>query len=558
MTVASPDLAYAGRRLFRIAFPHLKVTAPAPGIRCEWNLPVPMRDGVILRANVFRPDREGRFPVIMSAHPYGKDMLPKRTLFGYLPLAQFRFMSQPDPFAVSAYTSWEAPDPSFWVPRGYAVVNLDLRGFGTSEGVGTLLSDEEAADYAEAIEWAGSQPWSSGRIGLNGVSYLALSQWKVAALRPKSLAAICPWEGFSDCYRDLAYPGGVREDGFLPFWSGMTDRSGRVAGSFRAQQMAHPNWDDFWAARAPALERIEVPALICASFSDQCLHTRGSFEAFRRIGSAHRYLYTHRGGKWSTYYSAEALELQARFFDCFLKGLDNGLREAPPVRLEVRKRGGEVSIARSEKAWPIPGLRWQALYLGPGELRASPPASGSTASFEVPDGGASFDFPVPEDLELVGPMKLRLFVELANGTDAHLFVAVVKHEHAPSGPRGRSVPFEGSYGFGCDVVAKGWQRIAHRRVDESRSEPHRPFHPCDRPEPLPPGEVAPVDVEILPSATCFEKGDVLRLVVRGRWFWKRNPLFGMFPAAYAPSPEVRVILHFGGHCDAHLLVPRVR
>lgn len=552
MAIASPDLAYAGERLFRIAFPRCRVTAPAADIRCDWNVPLTMRDGTSLRANVFRPDREGRFPVIMSAHPYGKDRLPKRAPFGYIPLPGFRIMAQPDPFSFSAYTSWEAPDPSFWVPRGYAVVNLDLRGFGTSEGIATLLSDQEAADYAEAIEWAGSRPWSTGKVGLNGVSYLALSQWKVAALRPKSLAAICPWEGFSDCYRDLAYPGGVREDGFVPFWAKLTERSGRVSESLRARQLAHPDWDDFWAARTPALERIEVPALIGGSFSDQCLHTRGSFEAFRRISSAHRYLYTHRGGKWSAYYSPEALEYQARFFDCFLRGIDNGMREAPPVRLEVRQLGHAVHRVSGEGAWPLPGVRWEALYLGPGGLGTAPPASEAEVSFHVPEGGAGFDYAVPRDLELVGPMKLRLIVALAGGADAHLFVAVAKRAR---GAGDRTVPFEGSYGFGCDVVAKGWQRLAHRRVDEGRSEPHRPFHPCDRPEPVKPGEMAPVDIEIQPSATYFEKGDILRLVIQGRWFWPKNPLWGMFPAAYAPSPGARVTLHFGGSRDSYLLGP---
>jgi uncharacterized protein len=78
------------------------------------------------------------------------------------------------------------------VPRGYAVVNCDLRGFGHSDGEGTMLSDAEAHDYYDLIEWAAAQPWSTGRVGLNGDSYLALSQWRVAALRPPHLAAICP------------------------------------------------------------------------------------------------------------------------------------------------------------------------------------------------------------------------------------------------------------------------------------------------------------------------------------------------------------------------------
>jgi predicted acyl esterase len=554
--VPSPDLSYAVARVARTAFPKLTVTAPADGIRFERDVAVPMRDGANLRVNVFRPDHEGRFPVMICAQPYGKDVLPKRTPFGYLPLARFRFMRQPDPITFSAYTSWEAPDPSYWVPRGYAVVNVDLRGFGSSDGVGTFLSDPEAADYAEVIEWAAAQPWSTGRVGLNGVSYLAISQWKVAALRTKSLVAICPWEGWTDVYRDVAYPGGVREDGFIPFWANMTERGGRVTESFRARQLAHPEWDDFWSTRTPALERIEVPALICASFSDQGLHSRGCFEAFRRIGSEHRFLYTHRAGKWSTYYSAEALALQARFFDCFLKGEDNGMRDAAPVRLEIRARGDQVHAVREERAWPPPGVRWVPLYLSPGELGTSPLRARATSQLDFPHGASTFTFRVPQEMALVGPMKLRLYVELEGSPDAHLFVAVSKLEGAGPDSGGRELRFEGPFGFGCDVVARGWLRLAHRRLDESRGEPHRPYHSHDRAEPMCPGEVVPVDIEILPSATHFARGDALRVHVQGQWFWRRSMFFGMFPGTYAPSPLAKATLHFGEGRDSHLLVPQ--
>jgi predicted acyl esterase len=553
----SPGVTDAAERLARTAFPALTITPPAPGIRFERDVAVPMRDGVRLRVNVFRPDREGRFPTIMSAHPYGKDVLPRHTPFGYLPLKRYRFIRQPDPITHSALTAWEAPDPSFWVPRGYAVVNVDLRGFGTSEGVGALFSDQEATDYAEVIEWAAQQPWSNGRVGLNGVSYLAISQWRVAALRPKSLAAICPWEGWSDVYHDVAYPGGVREDGFIDFWATMTERAGHVSESLRAGQLAHPEWDDFWVARTPVLERIEVPALICGSFSDQSLHTRGSFEAFRRIGSAHRFLYTHRGGKWSTYYSPEALALQARFFDCFLKDEDNGMRDAAPVRLEIRSRAHEVHAVRDERAWPPPGVRWSALHLAPGELRSAPLETAATVQFDVPDGAARFVFHAPQDVELVGPMKLRLHVALAGASDAYLFVAVSKIAGAAGGATSADTPlrFEGPFGFGCDVMARGWLRVAHRRVDEARSEPHRPFHLGDRAEPLPEGQIAPVDIEILPSATFLARGDRLRLDVQGRWFWRRSMFFGMFPCGYAASAPAKVTLHLGDSHDSYLLVP---
>jgi len=198
------------------------------------------------------------------------------------------------------------------------------------------------------------------------------------------------------------------------------------------------------------------------------------------------------------------------------------------------------------------------LHLAPGEPRSASLGTAATVRFDVPDGGASFTYRVPDDMELVGPMKLRLQVELVDATDANLFVAVSKFERSADGSRvaERGSRFEGPFGFGCDVVARGWLRLAHRRVDDARSEPRRPFHPCDRAEPMRPGEVASVDVEVLPSATAFARGDVLRLDVQGRWFWTRSMLLGMFPCSYAPSPRAKVVLHLGGD-GSYLLVPQV-
>jgi len=239
-----PDWRYAIGRLRGIVSPPVEITPPPPGIRFEQDVEVAVRDGTILRVNVFRPERAGHYPVVMCAHPYGKDRLPKRGPFGYQPPPQYRMIRQPKPVTFSAWTTWESPDPSYWVPRGYVVVNCDLRGFGTSDGRGNLLTDAEAQDIYDLIEWSGTQPWSSGKVGMNGVSYLAISQYKTAALRPPHLAAICPWEGFSDVYRDFARPGGIREDGFIRVWNAGVKRGGRPSEDIREEQIARPLRDE--------------------------------------------------------------------------------------------------------------------------------------------------------------------------------------------------------------------------------------------------------------------------------------------------------------------------
>jgi putative CocE/NonD family hydrolase len=312
--------------------------------------------------------------------------------------------------------------------------------------------------------------------------------------------------------------------------------------------------DDWWASLLPDLPRIEVPALICASFSDHSLHTRGSFEAFRRISSPDRWLYTHRGGKWATYYSAEALAWQARFFDCFLKGEDNGMRAVPPVRLAVHDRRAQPYVVRQEPTWPPPGVGWTPLYLDAtsGLLEGVPVGTSMAAAFDTRLGRLSFRWTVPEDLELAGPMALRVHVEVRGADDVSLFAGVRKLRG------GRHMVFEGSYGFGWDMVTKGWQKASHRRLDAALSESWWPVHAHDLEEKLTPGEIVPADVALLPSATLFRRGDVLRLDVQGRWFFPVNPLRGQYPAAYEPSPPATCVLHCGGPFDAHLLLPVTR
>lgn len=545
-------LAYVAARLRGMLHPPVSVrSAPEAEIVFDRDVAVRVRDGTTLRVNVFRPPGEGTYPAILSAHPYGKDKLPRLKRGGGFKVdVQYRIMRMPAPLSFSSWTSWEAPDPAHWVPRGYVVVNCDLRGCGSSEGTADLLSPGESEDYHDLIEWAASQPWCSGKVGLNGVSYLALSQYGAAATQPPSLAAICPWEGFSDVYRDLLFPGGVREQGFVKLWArGL--KGDRLAYGMSDEQTARPLRDPVWASRAPDLSRVQVPMLVCASFSDNNLHSRGSIRAFEQVGSSQRWLYTHRGGKWSTYYSDGALAAQERFFDHFLKSVDNGIDSQPPVRLEVREDRDTIHAVRHEPSWPPPGVRWTELFVdADGRLSEQQPADG-LVEFATAGPPTSWSWTVPQDLELIGPMALRLRVELEGVSDANLFAGVEKWRN------GRFVPFEGSYGFGYDRVTGGWMKLSHREPDTALSRPFAPVNRDDVTRPLAAGEVAEVELALGPSATFFRAGEEVRLVVGGRWLHSRNPITGQFPAAYEPSPDCTVRIHCGGQQAARLLVPVV-
>jgi predicted acyl esterase len=531
-------------------WPNVKVAAISSGIHVDWDVPVALRDGTVLRVNVFRPESSGPFPVLMSAHPYGKDKIPAKTRSGRGAPLQSRLLPQPHPVRISAYTSWEAPDPAVWVREGYAVVNADLRGGGTSEGVGDLFSDQEAHDYYDLIEWAGTQEWSTGRVGLDGVSYLAISQYKVAALQPPHLAAICPWEGLSDLYRDFARPGGVLENGFSKLWSWLTGKEARVQQSLYEAIVKHTDRDDWYEARTPKIEDIQVPLLVCGSFSDHLLHTRGSFEVFRRAGSRQKWLYTHRDGKWCAYYSDDATRTRIRFFDHFLKGIDNGWDRQPSVRLAVTEEGPDPALVVQEDAWPPRDVAWKKLWMDAGTMtmRLDQMFPSKSAEVRLPEGRLSFLWTVPEDTDVIGHMAVYLYLEVQEASDALLFAGLRKLRS------GEEVTFEGSYGFSGDMVSKGWQRAAHRDLDTELSTPEQPVYTNHRICPLKPGEIVPVAIALRPHATRFHKGDQLRLDLQGRWFYPKSKFRGQFPASYEKSQKTTCTFHTGGDRPAYLLL----
>jgi putative CocE/NonD family hydrolase len=541
-------LGYALTRLRGIAKPPITVTPAPPDILVEHDVGVPTRDGTVLRINVCRePDDKAR-AVILSVHPYGKDNLPRRRRGRWTFSVQYRAIRQPRPVRFSSLTGWEAPDPAWWTARGFTVVNADMRGCGHSDGTGSLLSRQEAEDTYDLVQWIAGRPWCDGRVVMLGVSYLAITQYAVAALRPPALRAICPWEGFTDAYRDLTFPGGVRELGFTRLWSRNVRRDTRQRYDLERMQDAHPLRDDFWRSVVPDLSAINVPMLVCGSFSDNNLHSRGSMRAFTHGGSAHARMYTHRGGKWATFYSEEAMAEQLNFF----RGVLDGAAEARSVRLEVREDRDTVTAVREEAEWPLARTRWRPIYLaGAGILAPDPPARAGSIAFETASNAAAFSWTVPADLELTGPMAARLWVELDGCDDANLFVGVEKWRG------GRFVGFEGSYGYGRDRVTTGWQRVSLRALDPELSRPWEPVPRCAEPQPVSAGEVVAVDVALGPSATLFRAGEQLRLVVAGRWLCPTNPLIGQMPAAYQGSPRGRITLHWGPRHDAHLLIPEI-
>ncbi len=487
------------------------------------DLAVPMRDGILLYANLFRPAAEGAYPTILSVTPYGKDKLPDRVAAFFMRLSGVKFGQ----LNCSRLTGFESPDPVYWVQQGYAVLQADIRGMHKSEGHSGVLRQQDAEDYYDLIEWTASQPWCTGRVGLMGVSYLAMSQWHVAALKPPHLRAIVPWEGVTELYRGFAFHGGIPETVFVRFWAIKRMKNGRnrrfpPAEDFLLDRAAHPLDDEYWASKRPTLEDIDVPALVCASWSDHGLHTRGSIEGFERISSKQKWLFTHGRKKWETFYGEEALGWQKRFLDHFLRGADNGMDRVPPVRLEVRKAFYQQEV-RAEQGWPLASVEPTRLYLcaNSSALQRAPAAREGRLQYlsTSPDGKALFSYRFERAAELIGGMRLKLWISTSEGDDLDVFVVLQKLDS------GRVVFFSGFNGYERDGVAKGWLRASHRELDPSLSTPLQPWHRHALLQKLQPGAIVPIEIEIWPSATLFEAGSTLQLMIQGHDAAK-YPAFG--------------------------------
>ena len=515
------------------------------GMRIDWDVPIEMDDGIVLRADVFRPDDDGRHPVIMNHGPYGKGLSFQE---GYPSQWQRIVERFPDALEGSSnkYQNWEAVDPEKWVPHGYACVRVDSRGAGRSPGYLDPWSPRETKDYYNCIEWAAVQPWCSGKVGLSGISYYAMNQWQVAALRPPHLAAMVQWEGAADFYRDVFYHGGILCTNWRNWYHkqvksvqhglgkggpvnpntgelvcGPETLSDEELACNRCELgrdiEAHPLDDEFHQSRTADLSKIEVPFLSAGSWGGHALHLRGNVEGFTGSASPQKWLEIHGMEHWTLYYASYGVELQKAFFDHFLLGIDNGWSQKQPVLLNVRTLTGFVP--RGEQEWPIARTRWTSLFLDAGDnvLRDDEPAAEASVFFDAAgDGVTLLGAPLEQETEITGPAAAKLFVS-SSTTDADLFLVL-----RVFAPDGTEVTFQGS-NDPRSSVGKGWLRVSHRELDPQLSRPDRPYHTHTNPQPLVPNRVYEVDVEIWPTSVVIPAGYRIGLTVLGKDFDHGGP-----------------------------------
>ncbi|MFF2554189.1 CocE/NonD family hydrolase [Nocardia sp. NPDC058058] len=507
----------------------------APGIRCDQDQPVTLRDGTVIYTDIYRPDTDVPVPVIISWSYFGK-----RPGDG---LTQWDVKGVP-PETISLLAKFESADPGYWCHVGYAVANVDPRGIGHSQGNINFHGSQDARDGYDFVEWLAEQPWCNGKVGMAGNSGVAVTQWAIAAQQPPHLACIAPWEGTSDIFTEAMYEGGVPGLTFHSALVGFLTGPGLVE-DIGEMGRRYPFLNNYWRDKIPDLTKIQVPAYITASWSH--FHLHGAFEGFRQVSDERKWIRAHRDFEWSDMYSPHNIEDLRRFFDRYLKGIHNGWELTPHVRLEVMDAlDCDFQVNRPENEFPLARTRYEKLYLdaATGSLHPDPVAAQSSIAYDGVEGVATFDMTFPADTELTGYSTLRLYVEADGHDEMDLFVNIQKlsttGEWIPTNVV--DLPHPGAWGK---------LRVSRRALDAAKSTDYHPVLTHAGEEKLAPGQIVAVDVPIWPTSRIWHAGQRIRVqiaghYIRGEWFE---------PLTWQTDNAGRHILHTGGEHQAYLQIP---
>tara|TARA_B110000438_G_scaffold245359_1_gene246328 strand:- start:650 stop:2407 length:1758 start_codon:yes stop_codon:yes gene_type:complete len=520
-------------------------------IEVIWDEIIEMSDGTKLRCDIFRPNDKNKYPVIITYGPYGKWLH-----FSQLYSEQWERMCDDHPDvpkgSSNLYQNWEVVDPEKWITNGYIVIRVDSRGAGRSEGVMDLWSYQESKDFSECIEWAAQLDYSTGKVGINGISYYGMNQWQVASLQPKSLTAMCVWEGAADYYRELGHHGGIYCS-FTEAWFQkqiLTVQNGKgengILGDIKGDWVSGPKTltesqlknnrfnlpeqilsnklatDEFWTSRMPDFSKINVPLLSSANWGGQGLHSRGNFDGFTRSASKDKWLEVHGIEHWTEFYTDYGVNIQKQFFDYFLKEIDNGWKDRPSINLLTRYPN-EVFKENYYSSWPLENTSWKKVYLNAYNQSLSKNNSpDSKVTYRGFSDGITFLMdPLTEEAEITGPMSLKIFIS-TDTTDTDIFVVLRLFDEEL-----KEVTFQGAIDPHTPI-SQGWLRASHRKLDKKLSKDYQPYHSHDKEEALKPGEIYELDVEVWPTSIVMPKNHRLALSIRGKdYAWPGGKVKGL-------------------------------
>ncbi|MBI2954513.1 MAG: CocE/NonD family hydrolase [Chloroflexi bacterium] len=493
-----------------------------------------MRDGVHIAADIYRPATRDRVPALCGFSPYQK-------------LLQRSGVNLPNV---------EAGDTDFWVRRGYAHVVVDIRGSGESEGALSFFGEDDQKDGAEVVEWLAQQSWCNGSVGMAGMSYFAVSQYLIAAQQPPSLKAIFPYDGWTDLYREFRNTGGMQIDGlinqltnsiaFCNLLPGCSMERADALLDWARVSLNHMHPEDgpyYWERSAwNKFDRIKIPTYMGSGWYCVGLHLRGAVMAWEKVQAQKRLLITGQlvaPRPWNSFH-VEA----RRWYDQYLKGMDSGVNDGPPVNIFTLG----VNEWRAHADWPLPNTRWTEMYLasdgsGNGKIVDARPSATSQQSFTAdPDTPERFwgkptlvyrTEAFDRDVEITGPMVLHL-TGSADQPETHWVVKVYDEDE------------DG----GTNCLTKGWLRGSHQEIDPELSQLYRPWHPHTRRVPLVPNEPTEFPIEIWPTSNVFKKWHRLRMEI-GAF---DSPALD-FPFYHHPCSKVTSTVYEGGERGSRLMVP---
>ncbi|RKK10054.1 hypothetical protein BFJ68_g15583 [Fusarium oxysporum] len=495
----------------------------------ESDVVIPMRDGINLRADIYRPatqDTNAKVPTILAWGPYGKrggayhvlDVIPLRV---GVPKSR-----------TSNYEKFEAPDPAEWTAKGYAIANVDMRGCFDSEGIIGWWGSLEANDGYDTIEWLAAQPWCNGSVAMCGNSWLAISQWFIAAAKPPHLKCIAPLEGASDLYREFIAHGGIPNKGFMDLLSGVMfgrNQQEDVMGMIEKD----PHWNDYWEDKKAKLEDIEVPSYIVASYSTK-LHSAGSFRAYERVKGP-KWLRVHPTQEWHDIYSEACNDELLKFFDHYLKGVENDWESTPEVRISLLKYNQPPIVNQVFQKWPVPNTKYQTFYLtASGKLEVErPTASAGSITYKADtpsrqDGSDTdevvFEHTFDKQVHVLGYPRAVLYMSSPDTDDLDVYVQVTKKDANGKLLVNLNIPLK-DLPVSEDQVPNvnclkhigpvGMIRASLRALDPELSTEIYPVQSFKKTEKIKPGEIVKLEIPIWPAGIAFEAGEKVAVKISG-------------------------------------------
>lgn len=509
-----------------------------PDIVCLRDVRVALRDGVHIYADIYMPKhRTEKLPLLVAWSFFGKPHT----------WAQEDGMMPGVPHgAISGMTNFESADPAYWCRHDYAVACVSPRGVGNSEGNVSNFGTQDARDGYDFIEWAARQEWCSGKVGMCGNSALSMSQMRIAAEQPPHLAAIAPWDGDGDLYRESVCIGGMDTSRF----------NNQVVHGVATHQYVedlpetfkkYPYMNAYWQSKIAQWDKVTVPAYVSAGWCTG--HLRGSLECYRRIASPKKWVRIHREMEWGDFYDPANMEDLRKFFDRYLKDIRNGWEFTPRVRMEVMDAlDYDFDSCRKEQEFPVARTQYSMLYLNEsGSLTDENAADAQEITYVPKNDPIVWEYTFDKDTEIIGYLKLRLWVECRGHNNMDIYCWATKHK-----ANGEFVPIR----FMGEVFRGPWgsMRVSRRELDPVLSSDFQPVQAHLKDEYLASGQIVPVEIEMAPTARIWHKGEKLHLEICGHDIkpeWQRNDRDDTFN----DNGNGLHVIHCGGKYDSYLQIP---